>query len=71
MYAYYLRKKKVVAKAKFGKASGPCGTLKQKAFLFPGSHPDKTGYKVVFESTSRYAAKAFPSVSGNLNFMAL
>jgi hypothetical protein len=71
VYAYYLRKKKVVAKAKFGKTSGPCGTLKQKAFLFPGSHPDKNGYTVVFESTSRYAAKAFPSVSGNLSFDAL
>ncbi|HYZ81834.1 MAG TPA: hypothetical protein VE571_11215, partial [Solirubrobacteraceae bacterium] len=30
IYGYYIRKK-IVAKAKFGKAQGPCGVLKQKA----------------------------------------
>jgi hypothetical protein len=68
IYGYYIRKK-VVAKAKFGKAHGPCGTLKQKALLFPGGHPSKDSYKVTFESTSKYTKNAFPRVTGTLNIL--
>lgn len=68
IYGYYLRKK-VVAKDKFGKAHGPCGTLKQKALLYPGGHPSKDSYKVTFENTSRYSKTAFPRVTGTLNIM--
>lgn len=68
IYGYYLRKK-VVAKSRFGKAQGPCGTLKQKALLFPGGHPTKNQYVVAFESMSRYSAKAFPSVVGKLSIL--
>lgn len=68
IFGYYLRKK-VVAKAKFGRAHGPCGTLKQKALLFPGGHPKKDSYRVTFESTSRYRKAAFPRVTGTLNIL--
>lgn len=68
IYGYYLRKQ-VVAKAKFGRASGPCGTLKQKALLYPGGHPRKNEYNVAFESASRYSKKAFPSVVGKLSIL--
>lgn len=68
VYGYYLRKK-VVAKEKFGKATGACGTLKKKALLFPGGHPKKNTYDVAFESTSKYAKKAFPSVFGKLSIL--
>jgi len=66
IYGYYLRKK-VVAKVKFGKAKGPCGTLKEKALLFPGGHPSHDSYKVTFENTSKYSKKAFPNVTGTLS----
>ncbi len=68
IYGYYLRKK-VVAKTKFGRAKGPCGTLRQKALLYPGGHPTKSQYQVAFESTSRYVKKAFPSVVGKLSIV--
>jgi hypothetical protein len=68
IWGFYLRKK-VVAKAKFGKAAGPCGTLTHKALLYPGGHPTKDQYNVAFESTGRYVKKAFPSVVGKLSIL--
>ena len=68
IYGYYIRKK-IVAKAKFGKAQGPCGVLKQKALLYPGGRPSKDQYKVTFESSSRYNKNAFPRVTGTLNIL--
>jgi hypothetical protein len=68
IYGYYIRKK-IVAKAKFGKAQGPCGVLKQKALLYPGGRPSKDQYKVTFESSSRYDKNAFPRVTGTLNIL--
>ncbi|HEY2319226.1 MAG TPA: hypothetical protein VGH67_13065 [Solirubrobacteraceae bacterium] len=68
IYGYYLRKK-VVAKARFGKAQGPCGVLKQKALLYPGGRPSSDKYKVTFESSSRYNKNVFPRVTGTLNIL--
>jgi hypothetical protein len=68
IYGYYLRTK-VVAKAKFAKATAPCGVLKQKALLYPGGRPSKDRYKVTFESTSKYTKNAFPRVTGTLNIL--
>jgi hypothetical protein len=66
IYGFYLRRK-VVAEHKFGKAAGPCGTLTEKALLYPGGHPTKDLYRVAFESSSRYSTKAFPRVVGKLS----
>lgn len=68
VYAYYLRHKKVAAKAKFGRVSGPCGTRKQKAPIFPGSRPNLNGYKVVFENARHYSVLANPSYAAQLSF---
>lgn len=68
IYGYYIRKK-VVAKAKFAKAQGPCGVLKEKALLYPGGRPSKDQYKVTFESSSKFDKNAFPRVTGTLNIL--
>ncbi len=68
IYGYYVRRK-VVAKARFGRAQGPCGVLKQKALLYPGGRPSKDSYKVTFESSSRYSKSVFPRVTGTLNIL--
>jgi hypothetical protein len=68
IYGYYVRKR-VVAKVKFGRAKGPCGTLKQKALLFPGGRPTHDSYKVTFENSSTFSKKAFPRVTGTLNII--
>jgi hypothetical protein len=65
IYGYWINKK-VVGKIKFGKATGACGTLQQKALLFPGGRPKKDSYNVTFENTSKYDKTAFPRVTANL-----
>jgi hypothetical protein len=67
IYGYYGYKKKIVAKATFARAGGPCGTLTQKALLYPGGRPAHDAFKVTFESTSRYDKSAIPRVTGNLS----
>lgn len=67
VYAYYLHNNKLVAKATFGKAAGPCGTTQQKALLYPGGHPRYDQYTVAFESSSRYSKQAFPRAVAKLS----
>lgn len=68
IYGYYLRRK-VVARARFRRAAGPCGTLRQKALLYPGGHPKATLYNVAFENAGRYSARAYPRVTGRLRIL--
>lgn len=68
IYAYW-RKKKVVARLRFGRASGPCGTLREKALMFPGGHPRSSSYSVTFETSKRYSKKAFPQVTEKLSIL--
>jgi hypothetical protein len=68
IYGYYVRQT-VVAKARFGKASGPCGVLRQKALLFPGGRPSKDEYNVTFENSSKFSKNVFPRVTGTLKII--
>ncbi|MFZ0090514.1 MAG: hypothetical protein WAL63_13455 [Solirubrobacteraceae bacterium] len=70
IYGFYLRKK-VVARAMFGRATGPCGVLTEKALLYPGGHPRNNEYTVTFESSRRYAKQGFPRVTGTLHILPL
>lgn len=69
IYGFYMRKTKVVATLKFGKATGPCGTLRQRALLFPGGRPHASSYKIAFESRNRYSKKAAPQVTATLSLL--
>jgi hypothetical protein len=68
IYGYYMRKR-IVATARFAAAGGPCGTLRQRALLYPGGRPHNSQYNVAFESTSRYSKTAFPRVTGKLTIL--
>jgi len=70
IYGYYLRKR-VVATTRFGKATGPCGTLKHKAFLLPPGQSTTVRYGLVFESVARYSKTAFPHVTALVQFLTL
>jgi len=70
IYGYYLRKR-VVATTRFGKATGPCGTLKHKAFLLPPGQSTTVRYGLVFESVARYSKTAFPRVTALVQFLTL
>lgn len=67
IYVYYLHRKKLVAKARFGLAVGPCGTFEQKALLYPGGHPRYEQYTVAIESSSHYSKTAFPLALAKLS----
>ena len=68
IYGYYARKR-IVGRIRFNKAHGPCGTLRERALLFPGGRPHNDTYTVTFESMSRYSRKAFPRVTGKLSIL--
>jgi hypothetical protein len=70
IYGYYLRKR-VVAKTRFGKATGRCGTLKQKALLLPPGLSTTVRYSLVFESVPHYSKSAFPRVTALVQFLTL
>lgn len=59
IYAHYLHGKKVAATARFGRAQGACGTLKQRAHFYPG-HQRYDKYTVQFDNSKRYSRKSEP-----------
>jgi hypothetical protein len=66
VYAHYLRGKKVVATQKFGRATGICGLLKDKARLFPLHNPPSGTYKVQVDDSRSYRAMSLPRVDSSL-----
>lgn len=62
LYGHYLLHGKVIATKRFGRTRGPCGMLKARARLFPGGHPGFGNYKVQFDDSRRYSAKALPRI---------
>jgi hypothetical protein len=68
IFGFYARRR-IVAKSRYGRAAGPCGTLHRRALLFPGGRPHNNLYKVTFESVGRYSKKAFPRVTGQLKIL--
>jgi len=69
VYAHYLRKREV-ARARFGRANGPCGVLKVKARLYPGGHPRYKTYKVQIDDSKRYSQHAAPRIDTKLTSFA-
>jgi hypothetical protein len=69
VHAFYLWHRRVVARAAFGRARGPCGVLVQRALPYPGGRPTHSVYKVVFESQSRYRSRTYPMVTGRLRLL--
>ncbi|HET9104698.1 MAG TPA: hypothetical protein VFN55_15200 [Solirubrobacteraceae bacterium] len=68
IYVHYLRGRKVVTRMAFGKAKGPCGTLKTKDRFYPGGHPRYSKYTVVFDQVKAYTKRARPRITTTLSF---
>lgn len=71
IYSYYVARGAVAARMRFGVASGPCGTLTQRALLFPDGNPKRSRYKVTFESSPRYSPAAKPRFSARLKIITI
>jgi hypothetical protein len=65
IYAHYLHGKKVIATAKFGKATGPCGLLKTRAVFYPGKAKFNS-YQVQVDDSLRYLATSLPRLVATL-----
>jgi hypothetical protein len=68
IFGFYVRGRKLV-RARFGVAHGPCGTLTQRALLFPGGRPTHDSYTVTFESSPRLLKTAHPKITGRLTIL--
>jgi len=65
IYAHYLHGRKVTARTKFGRASGPCGELKRRAKFYPGK-ARYDSYKVQVDDSFRYSSKTLPRLVATL-----
>lgn len=68
IFGYYMRRR-ILARVRFAKAAGPCGTLRQRALLYPGGRPRFALYRVAFEDRARYSPRAYPRVTGKLTIL--
>ena len=61
IYGHYFIGKRQTGRKRFGKATGPCGTLKAKATGYPVSsaHPDK--WTVFFDDVKKFSKRAIPT----------
>jgi hypothetical protein len=61
IYGQYFIGKRNTGRKRFGRAAGPCGTLKAKATGYPVSsaHPDK--WTVFFDSVEKFSKRAIPT----------
>ncbi len=66
IYGHYLLGGKVAATVHFGTSQGSCGLLNVRARLFPVLHPRFGSYKVQFDDSRTYRAKAVPRIVSGL-----
>ncbi len=61
IYGHYFVGKRQTGRKRFGKATGPCGTLKAKATGYPVStaHPNK--WTVYFDNVKKFVKRAIPT----------
>jgi hypothetical protein len=61
IYGHYFIGKRQTGRKRFGKAAGPCGTLKAEATGYPVSsaHPDK--WTVFFDNVEKFSKRAIPT----------
>jgi hypothetical protein len=65
IYGHYLHGKKVTATTKFGRGTGPCGTLKKRAVFYPGKAKYDV-YTLQIDDMRRYLANALPRLVATL-----
>lgn len=62
IFGHYLFRGRQVAKHRFGKAHGPCGTLKAKARIFPANKRNHRKYGVQFDGHRKYSKRTRPAI---------
>lgn len=67
VYGHYLRHRREVARARFGRATGPCGLLRTRALFFPGGHQRYSSYGLQFDDSRPYRPRSSPRIVTGLN----
>ncbi len=66
VYVHYIRGKRVVARMRFGRATGACGLLRTKAHLYYSTHPSHLTYNIQVDDSKRYSIRARPRILGRI-----
>lgn len=68
IFGHYLHRGHVALTHRFGRAGGPCGTLKTRARFFPG-RSRFSSYRVQFDDSKRFRGNAAPKVATGLTII--
>lgn len=61
IYGHYFIGKRLAGRKRFGKATGPCGTLKAKATGYPISNAQPEKWTVFYDSVKKFTKNAIPT----------
>lgn len=61
IYGHYFVGKRLTGRKRFGKATGPCGTLKAKATGYPISHAQPDKWTVFYDNVKKFKKNAIPT----------
>jgi hypothetical protein len=61
IYGHYFVGKRLTGRKRFGKATGPCGTLKAKATGYPISNAQPNKWTVFYDNVKKFSKNAIPT----------
>jgi len=61
IYGHYLVGRRLTGRKRFGKATGPCGTLKAKATGYPISNAQPDKWTVYYDNVKKFKKNAIPT----------
>jgi hypothetical protein len=61
IYGHYFIGKRLTGRKRFGKATGPCGTLKAKATGYPISRAQPDKWTVFYDNVKKFSKNAIPT----------
>lgn len=61
IYGHYFIGKRLTGRKRFGKATGPCGTLQAKATGYPVSKAQPDKWTVFYDDVKKFSKNAFPT----------
>jgi hypothetical protein len=61
IYGHYFVGKRLTGRKRFGRATGPCGTLKAKATGYPVSNAQPDKWTVFYDNVKKFTKNAIPT----------
>ncbi len=67
LYAHFTRRGKQIGEIRFGRTTGPCGTLSVRAKFFPLGRVPAATYGLQVDDSSRYSGRTRPSITTSIS----